>query len=258
MNENPEYATLCVRAPGSLACLDDESVDLICTDPPYGLASTMRGRAHPPNRKNIGYRNAIEDQDWDMLDDEAYTRLMRGLMDQAARILKPQGTIICFCPSLKTGELARIGEDMGLYYKMIGYWLKPNSSPLNMQLQPVNSIEPFAYLIKPSADGRYHTGTFNNQGRKTTNLIRAGRDKDDDLGADTHPTAKPISLMTRIIELFSNPGDLIVDPFMGSGSTGVAAIRTGRRFWGADASPHWTDIATERIRREADQPTLLG
>ena len=73
---------------------------------------------------------------------------------------------------------------------------------------------------------------------------------------DEHPTIKPIALPAHFIELHSQPGDLVVDPFMGSGTTGVAAIRLGRRFIGVEIEEKWCELSVKRIKDALAQPPL--
>jgi modification methylase len=75
-------------------------------------------------------------------------------------------------------------------------------------------------------------------------------------GKNPHPTMKPASLMMELLSLFTDPDDIILDPFCGSGTTGVAAIRLGRRFIGIEREPKWAELSRERIAAEASGSTL--
>lgn len=72
-----------------------------------------------------------------------------------------------------------------------------------------------------------------------------------------HPTEKPVPLMADLVSLYTNPGDLVLDPFMGSGTTGVACLKLGRRFVGIERDPKFFDLACERIEQAAAQPDLF-
>jgi len=110
------------------------------------------------------------------------------------------------------------------------------------------------------AQGFEFVGIWHGRGKKRWNgggspaLWEFYREKDDVV----HPTQKPIALMLRLVELFTDPGDIVLDPFCGSGTTGVAALRLGRRFLGCDVSPTWAAVARERLGAEAAQVSLAA
>jgi len=245
------------RSPESMTELEDGCASLVLTDPPYGVASFMRSRAHPANRIWFRGNERIEQQEWDQLDADQYGRLMDGFMMESHRILKPGGTLIAFASTRLVGRVAQAGEKAGLYWKMAGVWVKRNSSPLNMEIQPVSAMETWVYMVRPSLDGKYHTGTFNSHGVKITNVIATPLPSGRETELGRHPAHKPVQLMNWFVSLFSNPGDLVVDPFCGSGTVGVAAVSQGRDYWGCDMDAHWADIARRRCRDAAGQPSLF-
>jgi len=94
------------------------------------------------------------------------------------------------------------------------------------------------------------TGTFNNEGRAIHDFIETSVTPAGEKKYGKHPTQKPVQLMEHFVLLLSNPGDTVLDPFMGSGSTGVAARRNGndRKFIGIELSPEYIELATQRIK----------
>jgi DNA modification methylase len=95
--------------------------------------------------------------------------------------------------------------------------------------------------------------TWNGGGQHGVFIVNKGGDE-----RAGHPTQKPFALMEKLIRLFTDPGDLILDPFMGSGTTGVAAIRLGRRFLGWEKDPKYFAIAEKRISRAREQLELVA
>ena len=97
---------------------------------------------------------------------------------------------------------------------------------------------------------------WNGGGRCGVFYSLSGKSVDRRDGRSVHPTQKPTELMVELIELFTNPGDIVLDPFAGSGTTGVACLRLGRRFIGCELSPQYAAIARERLAAEANGLTL--
>lgn len=114
-----------------------------------------------------------------------------------------------------------------------------------MNLHFVNSTESWIYFTYGA-----RVGTFNNEGKVVHDYFESPVTPKSERRYGKHPTQKPIALMDFFVEKLSNPGDLVLDPFMGSGSSGVSAIRNGRRFIGIELEETYYDIATNRIQDE--------
>ena len=114
-----------------------------------------------------------------------------------------------------------------------------------MNLHFINSTEAWVYFTYKNK-----TGTFNNEGRAIHDFIETSVTPAGEKKYGKHPTQKPVQLMEHFVLLLSNPGDTVLDPFMGSGSTGVAARRNGndRKFIGIELSPEYIELATQRIK----------
>ena len=137
--------------------------------------------------------------------------------------------------------------DAGLDYVRTCVWDKVDSAPQFTGDRPANSAELFV-LAHPKGRKRWNGGGRRNVFAHPVN----GAEK----GSKPHPTTKPISLMLELIELFTDPGDLILDPFCGSGTTGVACLRLGRRFIGIEKDPKYAALARERLKAEEANSTL--
>ena len=111
-----------------------------------------------------------------------------------------------------------------------------------MNLHYINSTEAWIYFIN---DGK--TGTFNNKGKPIHDFIETSVIKGSEKKFGKHPTQKPLELMDSFVETLTNESDHIVDPFMGSGTTGVSAIKNGRSFIGIECNKTYFNIAKKRI-----------
>lgn len=226
----------------AMKSLDDDSVDLILTDPPYNLGLFMKNRA--TNLKKMR-ENFFGDAGWDDLEFDEWTLSMDAFFEQAARVTKRGGSLIVFMSIIKVEGIIRLAEKHGFYYKTTGIWHKQNPMPRNMNLHFINSTEAWVYFTYKNK-----TGTFNNEGRAIHDFIETSVTPAGEKKYGKHPTQKPVQLMEHFVLLLSNPGDTVLDPFMGSGSTGVAARRNGndRKFIGIELSPEYIELATQRIK----------
>ena len=148
----------------------------------------------------------------------------------AARVMKKGGTMIVFMAIIKVETIIRLAEKHGFYYKTTGIWHKTNPMPRNMNLHFVNSTEAWIYFTYKA-----RTGTFNNGGALFHDFVETSVTPNSERKYGKHPTQKPESLIQHFIEILSNQGDWVLDPFMGSGTTGVVAKRTGRNFIGVES-----------------------
>lgn len=147
-----------------------------------------------------------------------------------------------FMSLIKIETIIQLATKHGFYYKTTGIWHKTNPMPRNMNLHFVNSTEAWLYFTY-----RTRTGTFNNEGKLFHDFIETSLVTKNEKIFGKHPTQKPIQLISHFVELLSNSGDLIVDPFMGSGTTGVVAKSLGRNFIGIELSEEYFDISSKRI-----------
>jgi DNA modification methylase len=222
--------------------LEDNSVDLILTDPPYNLGLFMKNR--DTNLKKMR-DNFFGDAGWDDLEYDEWVESMNSFFEQAGRVMKKGGSMIVFMSIIKVEGIIRLAESHGFYYKTTGIWHKQNPMPRNMNLHFINSTEAWVYFTYKAK-----TGTFNNAGKAVHDFIETSVTPAGEKRFGKHPTQKPVQLMEHFILLLSNPGDTVLDPFRGSGSTGVAARRNGnnRNFIGIELSQEYLDYAAQRIK----------
>ena len=222
--------------------LPDDSVDLIVTDPPYNLGAFMRSR--DTNLKKMR-KNFFGDAGWDDLEFEQWTEHMKKFFDQSKRILKKGGSMIVFMAVIKVESIIAIAEKTGLYYKTTGIWHKTNPMPRNMNLHFVNSTESWIYFTNVTK-----TGTFNNKGKVLHDFLESSVASKKEKRYGGHPTQKPEGVIDHFVSILSNPGDVIMDPFMGSGTTGVVSKRTGRSFIGIELQSDYFQVCLKRMADE--------
>lgn len=223
----------------SLLTLEDGSIDLILTDPPYNLGNfaKKRGRRiHSMNRQNFVLEG------WDNMSEEEYDSMMDEFFRVSSMKLRVGGTLLIFCSFFKIGSFVKSAQKYGLYFKTSGVWHKPNPMPRNMNLQFVVSNEAWLYFVN-----KKRTGTFNNHGSLILDYVECPSTPKDERSFGSHPTQKPILLMLHFVEILSNKGDTVCDPFMGSGTVGVVCRNTDRKFIGMEIDKKYYDIAVKRM-----------
>ncbi|KJZ85783.1 MULTISPECIES: site-specific DNA-methyltransferase [Bacillota] len=231
------YNEDCIR---SMKRLANGSIDLILTDPPYNLGNFMKGR--DTNLKKMR-DNFFGDAGWDDLSFEDWEKSMDNFFEESVRVLKKGGAMIVFMAIIKVESIIKIAERHGLYYKTTGIWHKLNPMPRNMNLHFVNSTEAWIYFTY-----KKRTGTFNNDGKVLHDFIETGVAANGERKFGKHPTQKPVQLMEFFVKVLTNEGETVLDPFMGSGSVGVAAKKNNRNFIGVEINENYFQIATRRIQ----------
>jgi site-specific DNA-methyltransferase (adenine-specific) len=223
----------------ALKKIEDESVDLILTDPPYNLGNFMRGRQ--TNLKKMR-ENFFGDAGWDDMDFEEWTDSMHSFFEQAHRVLKKKGSMIMFMSLLRVETMVKIAAEHKFYYKTTGVWHKKNPMPRNMNLHFINSTEGWLYFV---IKGR--TGTFNNDGKALHDFIETSVAPAGEKRYGGHPTQKPETLFEHFVQVLTNENDVVLDPFMGSGTAGVVAKRNNRNFIGIEINHEYFERATLRM-----------
>jgi len=236
MAEIKLYNQDCIEA---MKQIKDKTVDLIVSDPPYNLGNFMINR--DTNLKKMR-DNFFATAGWDNMEFDEWEKAMDNFFKASARVMKKGGSMIVFMAIIKVETLIRLAEKNGFYYKTTGIWHKTNPMPRNMNLHFVNSTEAWVYFTYKT-----RTGTFNNDGAMFHDFVETSVTANGERKYGKHPTQKPESLMQHFVDLLSNPHDWVLDPFMGSGTTGVAAKRLDRNFIGIELDKNYYEIARHRI-----------
>ena len=179
---------------------------------------------------------------WDNMEYDVWLSSMDNFFNESSRIMKNGASMVMFMSLIKIETIIQLAEKYGFYYKTTGIWHKTNPMPRNMNLHFVNSTEAWLYFTYKT-----RTGTFNNDGKLFHDFIETSLVTKNEKNHGKHPTQKPIQLISHFVELLSNKGDTIVDPFMGSGTTGVVAKSLGRNFIGIELNQDYFNIASKRI-----------
>ena len=237
MAEITLYNQDCIAA---MKQIDAESIDLIVTDPPYNLGNFMKKR--DTNLKKMR-DNFFGSAGWDDMEFDEWSKSMDEFFKASARVIKKGGTMIIFMAIIKVETVIQLAEKHGFYYKTTGIWHKTNPMPRNMNLHFVNSTEAWIYFTY-----KKKTGTFNNGGAMFHDFIETSVTPNGERRFGKHPTQKPESLIQHFVEILSNPNDTVLDPFMGSGTTGVVSKRTDRNFIGIELDEGYFKIAQDRIQ----------
>ena len=244
--ESEEYqtedtATIDIREAGFVELLEGMetgSVDLILTDPPYTI-SRDTGFKHLGENSVERFAVNMDFGEWDKtvidlcsLTQLTYSRLRRG------------GTAIIWYDLWKLSHLSEAMLETGFKQLRLIVWEKSNPVPLNQSVNYLTNSREIALLgVKvgnPTFNAKYHSGVFKQP------IPRDG-------GKRLHPTQKPVKLFRELVQIHSNPNDLVVDPFLGSGTTAVAALDLGREFIGGDIDPHYVEVSIDRVRREVSR-----
>ncbi|EDZ58023.1 MULTISPECIES: DNA-methyltransferase [Bacillus] len=236
MIENILYNDDCIK---SMKKIETNKIDLIVTDPPYNLGNFMRNR--DTNLKKMR-ENFFATAGWDDMEFDEWKDSMDSFFEESARVMKKGGSMIVFMAIIKVETLISLAEKHGFYYKTTGIWHKTNPMPRNMNLHFVNSTEAWVYFTYKT-----RTGTFNNEGALFHDFIETSLTSSTEKKYGKHPTQKPESLIKHFVELLSNANDWVLDPFMGSGTTGVVTKRLSRNFIGVELDQEYFNIAQSRI-----------
>ena len=230
--------------------IPDESFDLIFADPPYNLQ--LRNKLIRPDRSKV---NAVNDE-WDKFESfKAYDYFTTNWLKECKRVLKKNG---CIWVIGSYHNIFRVGakiQDLGFWILNDVIWNKNNPMPNFRGTRFTNAHETLIWASK-NKNSKY---TFNYQSlkclnddlqmRSTWNLpICNGKERLKDKGKKVHSTQKPEALLHRILLASSNKNDLVLDPFLGSGTTAVVAKKLGRIFCGIEKDKKYFKVANKRIK----------
>jgi len=247
----------CVAA---LEALPDQSVDVIFADPPYNLQ--LGGMLTRPDQSLV---DAVDDE-WDQFASfEAYDAFTRAWLLACRRVLKPSGTIWVIGSYHNIFRVGATLQDLNFWILNDVVWRKTNPMPNFKGRRFQNAHETLIWATRdPKAKGY----TFNYDAMKAANddvqmrsdwlfpICNGGERLKDADGKKVHPTQKPEALLARILMASTRPGDVVLDPFFGSGTTGAVAKRLGRHFVGIEREQDYIDAARARI--DAVEPLGSG
>ncbi|WP_142848892.1 DNA methyltransferase [Telmatospirillum sp. J64-1] len=230
--------------------LPEKSVDMVFADPPYNLQ--LGGELRRPNNSRV---DGVVDE-WDRFDDfAAYDRFTRDWLTAARRVLKDDGCLWVIGSYHNIFRVGAILQDLGFWILNDVVWRKSNPMPNFRGTRFTNAHETLIWCGK-SKDSRY---TFNYDSMKALNeglqmrsdwvlpLCSGPERLKGAAGKKAHPTQKPEALLYRVVLSASKPGDVILDPFFGTGTTGAVAKKLNRRWIGIERDPAYIAAAQQRI-----------
>jgi site-specific DNA-methyltransferase (adenine-specific) len=221
----------CIDCLEGLKKLPNNSIDLIIADPPYGISRELNcknQRLGSTAKLNFNFG------EWDKFNKEWFE----------IAIKKTKGWIITFCAKKDIGVYWNILEKSGFVAIDSLAWIKPDPLPLNAKSRFLNAWESIVVAKKPGAywGSKYFPNIFKFQAPK-------GKDR-------VHPTQKPLKLMEELIELTTEKNAIVLDPFIGSGTTAVACKQLGRHFIGFEISKEFCELAKKRLSNVCERLRL--
>ncbi len=221
------------------------------TDPPY------EAEAHGAGRRVLGKVAGVSGDskrvlhaaglDFSAIDPDLRERVAAWAAESCS------GWFIAFCQAEAVADWRTALVAAGAQWRRAMVWVKPDSSPQLSGDRPAQGFESIAAAWCGEGASKWNGG--GKRGVFTYGKHDPGQGHGG--GVNEHPTQKPRLLMADLIGLFTNPGELIADPFMGSGTTGVAALQAGRQFVGVEKDPRYFEVAVRRIQQTYDQRPLF-
>jgi modification methylase len=230
--------------------LPEASIDLVFADPPYNLQLSQD--LWRPNQTRV----AGVDEAWDRFASFAdYDDFTRAWLSACRRVLKPAGSLWVIGTYHNIYRVGAILQDLGFWILNDVIWIKTNPMPNFRGVRFTNAHETLLWAA-PSRQARY---TFQHQAMKALNEglqmrsdwllpICSGPERLQVDGAKAHATQKPEALLYRVLLASTRPGDVVLDPFFGTGTTGAVAKRLGRRWIGIERERRYIDVASSRIQ----------
>lgn len=238
--------------------LPEGSVDMIFGDPPYNLQLSQD--LWRPNMTKV---DAVED-DWDKFGSfEAYDRFCQAWLTECRRLLKPNGTIWVIGTYHNIYRIGKIMQDLGYWFLNDVIWIKTNPMPNFRGVRFTNAHETLLWAAKEKSS-RF---TFHHHAMKELNdglqmrsdwelPICSGSERIRIDGQKAHSTQKPESLLYRVILASTHPGNVVLDPFFGTGTTGAVAKKLHRNWIGIEREPAYVALARERIEAVMPEPFI--
>lgn len=252
MKKIPNNQIICGDNVDKMNEMPEKSVDLVFADPPYNLQ--LQNDLWRPNQTLV---DAVDDE-WDsFVSFEAYDTFTERWLKAAQRILKDTGTIWVMGSHQNIFRVGKIMQDLGFWTLNDILFIKSNPMPNFKGTRFCNAHETLIWAKKSQTQKSY---TFHYKNVKSGNedkqmrsdwygAICSGQERiKDENGNKAHSTQKPEWLLHRVIATTTNPGDVILDPFVGSGTTCAVAKKLGRNYIGIDLEQSYVDIANQRLQ----------
>ncbi|OQA38463.1 MAG: Modification methylase DpnIIB [Parcubacteria group bacterium ADurb.Bin316] len=232
--------------------IKDNTFDMIFADPPYNMQ--LQNELYRPNNTKV---DAVDDE-WDQFNGfEHYDEFSKAWLKETKRILKKNGTIWVIGSYHNIFRVGTIMQDMGYWILNDVHWIKSNPMPNFKGVRFTNATETLIWAVK---DKKVKNYTFNYEEMKKHNYGKQMRNDwyfgicngterlKDEKGVKVHSTQKPLPLLERIVLASTKKGDWVFDPFGGTGTTGVAALKHGRNFTMIEKDENYVDWSLKRFK----------
>lgn len=258
MKINHIYNGDCIKIMSDL--IQKESIDIIYADPPYNLSGK---KLDLPNNQTGGAFYKMN-EDWDIYNYSEYLKFTEDWINSAIKTLKANGSIYISCTQHNVAEIIFIAKKLGLKLNNILTWYKVNAMPNITKRTFTHSTEfvcwfvkgtnwIFNYEVVKKFNPHKTKEGLNKQMRDFLDFVELpivqGKERlKNENGKAMHPTQKPVKLIELILLASSNENSLVLDPFFGTGTTGLVALQLKRNFIGIEINKKFVDIARERIK----------
>jgi len=216
--------------------LPDNSVDLVLTDPPYNISRKRTFTRSDAKDVNLYFG------DWDNIENKKFYKWLKVVLIELKRILKRKGQLLIFSP--RNWEYESVIDDV-FNIKRTLIWHKNNPTPQFMKVSYLTSYEMIRWVVYDenikSKDITFNFDLQKNMHDVLEYPICMGNERTE------HPTQKPIKLIDKLLKVHSNEGDVVLDPFIGSGTTAVSCLKNDRKFIGIEKEEKWYHTALRRI-----------
>ena len=233
---------------------DMPCVDIIITDPPYNISQKGKILRRENFDSPLIRRSKALNYDfgaWDIKERGEFLRWTNSWLKECCRVLRDGGAILSFFSKEDISYLGWCAKKYGVRTRTIIAWHKTNPVPSFLKVNYLSSCE---FIWVGSKGEKAWTFNFGRQ-KDMHNFFET--QNSSGYGETEHPTEKPINLLKELVKIHSNEGDTVADFFMGSGTTGVAAVQMGRKFTGVELDKDYFDAACKRIEDAQRQGKLL-
>ncbi|KXA97997.1 hypothetical protein AKJ37_01670 [candidate division MSBL1 archaeon SCGC-AAA259I09] len=216
--------------------MPESSVDAVITDPPYGIQDDEKVS------KRKGSATGLKDSlDWERRKGKDQFKWLRRVLEEFRRILKPTGNLGLFYDRFEISRMRELGESVGFHALNYYALVKRNPAPRYRKDNFKSGFELAALFCMDKKESKFNY--LNDDPQAMVNYHEyVPSDKETD-----HPTEKPVAPLKDLIKIFTDPGDLVFDPFCGSGSVLIAAQKTRRDWIGVEKNPKYVEMAEERL-----------
>lgn len=235
----------CMDCRERMKLIEDKSIDLVIADPPYNIG----GNGKPSVKWETKKIKTVKEK-WDIFNESSFYKFNLVWISECKRILKDNGNILIFGNKDNIYEVGYILKKLNFDIKNHIIWFKRNSPPNVTCRTLTHSCEHIIWAVngKKNWTFNYWVAKELNGGKQQRDLYDIPMILPKEKVYGKHPAQKPLELIKRLVLTFSNEGDLVLDPFMGSGTTAVACKMFNRNFIGFEINEDYCDIAEKRIK----------